>query len=110
MTQLIVNNAGAISFDRDLTVATTTAADRELKWFRKGPIQSVAEVELNPMRRETYQQILGSISAGVLGPYDLTFPKEVVGDTHTGNIAVNLAAFQTGTSINVITSAGSIDA
>ena len=55
MTQLIINNAGAISFDRDLTVATTTAADRELKWFRKGPIQCVAEVELNAMRRETYQ-------------------------------------------------------
>ena len=103
MTQAIITNAAAVSFDRDLTVATTTAANRELTYFRKGPIQSVAEVNLNATRRETYQGILGDLSNNILGPYNLTFPAEVVGASHVGTITVNVAA-QTGSAISVIAS------
>ena len=107
MTQAILTNAAAISFDRDLTVATTTAANRELTYFRKGPIQSVAEVSINAMRRETYQGILGDLSNNILGPYDLQFMEETVGPTHTGTITVNAGA-QTGSSVSVRASAGSM--
>ena len=92
MTQLIIDNAAAISFDRDVTTASTTAADRELKWFRKGPIQSVAEVELNPMPRATYMPILAALSKDLLGPYNLKFPKEVVGDPQSGGALVVVSA------------------
>ena len=107
MTQAIIDNAGAISFDRDLTLATTTAANRRLTSFRKGPIQAVAEVGINAMRRETYQAILGDLSNNIVGPYDITFPKEVVGAAHPNVITVNIGA-QTGSSITVRASTGSI--
>ena len=103
MTQAILTNAAAISFDRDLTVATTTAANRELTYFRKGPIQSVAEVTINAMRRETYQGILGDLSSSILGPYNLQFMEETVGPAHVGTITVNVAA-QTGSAISVVAS------
>ena len=107
MTQAIITNAAAVSFDRDLTVATTTAANRELTYFRKGPIQSVAEVNLNAMRRETYQGILGDLSNNILGPYNLTFPAEVVGSAHVGTVMVSIAD-QVGSTINVVTAAGNL--
>ena len=69
MTQIIVDNAAAISLDRDLTVAQTQSQSRQLKWFRKGPIQTIAEVQMNVVRRDTYQQVLASLSADILGPY-----------------------------------------
>ena len=100
MTQAIVNNAAAISFDRDLTVAQTLSQSRRLKWFRKGPIQAIAEVQMNVMRRETYQSILAALTANILGPYTLTFPEEVVGVPITASVSPN-APNQVGTSISV---------
>ena len=79
MTQTIVDNAAQISFDRDLTVAQTTSASRNIKWFRKGPIQSIFQVQLNPVIGTTYRTILGSLSDNLVGTYTLSFPEEAVG-------------------------------
>ena len=92
MTQAIINNAAAISFNRDLTIATTTAANRSLKWFRKGPIQSVLEVNLNAMRIEDWTPIETQLSSALVGPYALTLPKEVVGSAFTGSDQLMYAA------------------
>ena len=79
MTQIIIDNAAAISFDRDLTVAQTQSQSRQLKWFRKGPVQSILEVQMNVVRRDVYQQVLATLSDDILGPYSLRLPEEVVG-------------------------------
>ena len=100
MTQIIVDNAAAISLDRDLTVAQTQSQSRQLKWFRKGPIQTIAEVQMNVVRRDTYQQVLAILSADILGPYTLTFPEEVVGARITAQVRPS-AANQIGTSVVV---------
>ena len=91
MTQAIVNNAAAISFDRDLTVAQTLSQSRRLKWFRKGPIQAIAEVQMNVMRRETYQSIIAILAQDILGPYTLSFPEEVVGSPITASVSPSVA-------------------
>ena len=100
MTQAIVNNAAAISFDRDLTVAQTSSQSRRLKWFRKGPIQAIAEVQMNVMRRETYQPILSVLTRDILGPYTLTFPEEVVGSGITASVSPDVDN-QMGNSVTV---------
>ena len=100
MTQAIVDNAAAISFDRDLTVAQTSSQSRRLKWFRKGPVQAIAEVQMNVMRRETYQPILSVITRNILGPYTLSFPEEVVGSPITAQVRPSTAN-QSGSSILV---------
>ena len=100
MTQIIVDNAAAISLDRDLTVAQTQSQSRQLKWFRKGPIQTIAEVQMNVVRRDTYQQVLASLSADILGPYTLTFPEEVVGSRITTQVRPS-AANQSGNALLV---------
>ena len=100
MTQAIVDNAAAISFDRDLTVAQTQSQSRRLKWFRKGPVQAIAEIQMNVMRRETYQPILAILTGSILGPYTITFPEEVVGSRITASVSPTTAN-QSGTVINV---------
>ena len=100
MTQAIVDNAAAISFDRDLTVAQTSSQSRRLKWFRKGPVQAIAEVQMNVMRRETYQPILSVVTRNILGPYTLSFPEEVVGSSITAQVRPSIAN-QSGSSILV---------
>ena len=47
MTQIVIDNAAAISLDRELSAAQTISQSRQLKWFRKGPIQTIAEVQMN---------------------------------------------------------------
>ena len=102
MSQSIIDNAAAISFNRDLTLNTTISQSRQLKSFRKGPIQSVAEVEMNVVRRSVFQGILASYSADIVGPYDLTFPAEVVGAPFPTGIAMTVnGASQTDNTINV---------
>ena len=89
MTQLIVDNAAAISFDRDVTAAQTVSQSRQLKWFRKGPIQTVVEIQMNIVVPETYQAIRGALSGSLLGPYNLQFPSEVVGNPITVQVRPN---------------------
>ena len=86
MTQIIIDNAAAISFDRDLTVAQTQSQSRQLKWFRKGPVQSILEVQMNVVRRDVYQQVLAAFSNDILGPYTLQLPEEVVGSAITAQV------------------------
>ena len=100
MTQAIVDNAAAISFDRDLTVAQTQSQSRRLKWFRKGPVQAIAEIQMNVMRRETYQPILSVLTRDILGPYVLSFPEEVIGAGITASVRPSVAN-QTGASLTV---------
>lgn len=88
MTQRIINNAGAISFDRDLTVAQTISASRRLKFFRQGPIQSILEVRMNVITQDEYRQILAALSQDLAGPYTLTLPAVVVG-TEVEDVTVN---------------------
>ena len=102
MSQTIIDNAAAISFNRDLTVNTTVSQSRQLKYFRKGPIQSVAEVEMNVVRRSVYQGVLASYSDDKLGPYDLTFPAEVVGQPFPTGIGFTVnGANQSDNTLNV---------
>lgn len=91
MTQAIIDNAAAISFDRDATVAQTVSASRNLKWFRKGPIQSLLEVQMNVVTRGVYQPILGVTSGSLVGPYTLQLPSEVVGVPVSEPVVVNVA-------------------
>lgn len=100
MSQLIIDNAAAISLDRDLTVAQSVSASRRLQWFRKGPIQTIAEVQLNVLQRFNYQPILGSLSGNIIGPYTLQFPAEVVGSPVQEQVTVSVGG-QGGNSITV---------
>ena len=105
MSQLVIDNAAAVSFDRDLTVAQTISASRNLKTFRKGPIQGLLEVQMTVMTRATYQPILGSIANGLQGPYDIRLLPEIVGaDLIVGtNAAIRVrGANQSSTSINIL--------
>lgn len=101
MTQAIINNAAAISYDRDATVAQSISISRNLKWFRKGPIQSLLEVQMNVVTREVYQPILATLSGSLVGPYTMTLPAEVVGTTVTENVTVPTAN-QVGNQITVL--------
>lgn len=100
MTQRIIDNAGAISLDRDLTAAQTVSQSRQLKWFRKGPIQTIAEVQLNVIVPETYRLIRAELSGSLIGPYNLTFPSVVVGDPITASVRPTTGN-QTGDSVAV---------
>ena len=100
MTQKVIDNAAAISLDTETTIAQTISNGRKLKWFRKGPIQWISEVQMNVMFQETYREILGSIQANLLGPYDIKFPKEVTGAASSFTITVN-GGSQTGTTVNI---------
>ena len=100
MTQAIIDNAAAISLDLDTTISQTVSNSRQLKWFRKGPIQHVAEVQMNIVTAETFSPIRGAIQSNLLGPYAIKFPNEVAGVPSESNGTVN-GVNQTGTNITV---------
>ena len=100
MTQKIVDNAGAISIDTDVTVAQTISNGRSLKWFRKGPHQWIAEVQINVVSGDVYRGINASLQSTLVGPYTLKFPVEVTGAPSTHTVTVS-GAGQTGDTINV---------
>ena len=100
MTQLIIDNAAAISLDRELSAAQTVSQSRQLKWFRKGPIQTVSEIQMNVIVPETYRLIRASLSDTLIGPYDLTFPSVVVGDPITASVRPRVGN-QSGNSVTV---------
>ena len=101
MSQIVIDNAAAISLDRELTIASSTSHNRQLKYFRKGPIQTVAEVQMNVVVRSTYQSLLATISQNILGPYQITFPEEVIGVGVASGDEVTVAVAQSGRVINV---------
>ncbi len=100
MSQIIIDNAAAISLDRDLTVSSTTSQSRRLKYFRKGPFQTRAEIQMNVVKRSIYQALQSVLSDQLLGPYNIKFPAEVVGDASPHTITVN-GASQTGNSVSI---------
>lgn len=100
MTQIVIDNAAAISLDRELSAAQTISQSRQLKWFRKGPIQTIAEVQMNIVVAETYRLLRASLSDTLIGPYDLQFPEEVVGAPITAQVRPSVAN-QTGDSVTV---------
>ena len=104
MTQAIIDNAAAIQLDRDLTVAITQSQSRSTKSFRRGPIQTTVEVNMNVVLGSVWKPILGALSASKLGPYTITFPDEVTGAASTHAITVS-GATQTGTSVTVSSTA-----
>ena len=101
MTQAIIDNAAAISFDRDTTIAQTISPSRNLKYFRKGPIQGIVQVQMNVITRATYQPILAALSSSLVGPYTMTLPSEVVGSNVFPTSALIMGAGQTGSNLIV---------
>ena len=100
MTQVIVDNAAAISLDRDVTVGQTISNSRNLKWFRKGPFQTVAQIQLNVITRGIYNQIIATQAGNIIGPYNMQFLSEVV-DTPLIRAPMVRGAGQSGASINI---------
>ena len=105
MTQAIINNAAAISFDREGTFAVSASQSRRIKYSRKGPIQSGATVQMNVVQPSVYRAIFGAIEAGKLGPYTLQFPTEAVGPRFASTVSVR-GAGQSGNTIVIDTAPG----
>ena len=100
MTQAIIDNAAAISLDGELTLSTSVSNARNLQFFRQGPVQFVAEVQLNVLTADQYEPIRGAVSNGLLGPYNLQFPEEVAGTPSIHTVTVD-GANQSGSVVNI---------
>ena len=107
MSQLIIDNAAAISFDRDVTVAQSISQSRNVQWFRKGPIQSILEVQCNVITADVYRQIKADLSANLVGPYTINLPVEVVGEGFSGAALTVNGSGQVDDTLNVSHSGGS---
>ena len=104
MTQAIINNAGSIALNPDVTLATTTSQSRRTKFFRRGPFQMTLNVGMNPVRYSVYRSITGILSSSLIGPYSLTLPSEVVGEAPSDTITIN-GGSQTGNTVDITSTA-----
>ena len=89
MTQAVIDNARSISFDRQSEFATSTSIGGQFQYFRKGPIASRLVVELNVLQQADWLDIRADLASGLLGPYDIELPTQIVGPNRTHTITVD---------------------